>query len=124
MSEASSTRHERAAEAFARRVCAELDDAVHELILYGSTVRGETRGRDSDVDMFVVLDEPEREEELRDIAYDVTLEYGVVVSVQTQTRARFEERQDAPFVENVLREGRSYSCYRGRGTTESTRDPR
>jgi predicted nucleotidyltransferase len=86
MSNPASTRHERAAEEFAGRARAALDDYIHELILYGSTVRGENRGQDSDVDMFVVLNDPEREDELRDIAYDITLEYGLVLSVQTQTQ--------------------------------------
>jgi predicted nucleotidyltransferase len=103
-----STRHERAAEEFAARARGALGESIHEVIRYGSTIRGETRGRDSDVDMFVVLNDPEREDKLRDIAYDVGLEFGLVVSVQTQTRERFEERRDGPFVRTVLREGRSY----------------
>lgn len=108
MNTSSSTRHERAADAFAKRAREALGESIHELILYGSTVRGETRGRDSDVDMFVVLTDREREDELREIAYDITLEYGLVVSVQTQTRERFENRRGTPFVKNVLHEGRSY----------------
>ena len=101
--------HERAAEAFAQRARDALGDSIHELILFGSTVRGETRGRDSDVDMFVVLDSTEHEDELNKIAFDVTLEYGVAVSVHTQPKERFEHRKDHPFVNQVLTEGRSYA---------------
>lgn len=108
MSTSTSTPHERAADEFAHRAREALGDSIHELILYGSTVRGETRGRDSDVDLFVVLSDKDREDKLREIDYNVTLEYGLVVSVQTQTRERFEERRDTPFVKNVLRERRSY----------------
>jgi hypothetical protein len=32
--------------------------------------------------------------DLREIAYDITLEYGLVISVQTQTRERFEPRRE------------------------------
>lgn len=103
-----STPHELAADEFARRAREALGESIHTLVLYGSTVQSETRGRNSDVDMFAVLNDADREEELREIAYDVTLEYGLVVSVQTQTRERFEERRETPFVKNVLREGRTY----------------
>lgn len=108
MSEPSSQPHERAFRAFARRARDRCGDSIHELILFGSVARGEARGIDSDVDVFVVLDTKEHEDELRDIAYDVQLEHGVVVSLHVKTKDRFEERKDHPFVKNVLTEGRSY----------------
>lgn len=86
--------HERAAEAFAQRAQDALGNSIHESILFSSTVRRETRGRDSDVDMFVVLDSTDHEEELNEIAFDVMLEYGVVVSVHTQSKEQFEHRKD------------------------------
>jgi predicted nucleotidyltransferase len=101
--------HERAAEAFAQRAQDALGDSIHELVLFGSTVRGETRGRNSDVDMFVVLDSTDHDDELNEIAFDVTLEYGVAVSVHTQPKERFEHRKNHPFVNQVLTEGRSYA---------------
>lgn len=108
MNESAAQPHEEAFEAFARRANDALGDAIDELLLFGSTARGETRGIDSDVDVFVVLDTEKRDDELRDIAYDIQLEYGVVVSIHTKTKERFEERKDHPFIKNVLREGRSY----------------
>lgn len=108
MSDIQPRAHERAAEEFAQRATDALDEAISELIVYGSVVRGETRGRDSDVDVFVVLNDGDKEEQLREIAYDVTLDYGVVVSVQVRTRDQFEERKDHPFIKNVLNEGYSY----------------
>ena len=108
MSEIQPRTHERAAAEFSRQATDALGDAITKLIVYGSTVRGETRGRDSDVDVFVVLDDADKEEELREIAYDVTLDYGVVVSVQVRTTEQFERRKDHPFIKNVLSEGYSY----------------
>ena len=108
MSEHVSQPHERAFRAFARRAREEFSDSIHELLLFGSAARGETRGIDSDVDVFVVLDSKEHADELRAIAYDVQLEHGVVVSLHVKTKRRFEERKDHPFVKNVLEEGRSY----------------
>lgn len=50
-------------------------------------------------------------DELREIAYDVMLEWGPVVQTHVLSRSKFErDRRTAhPFVENVLREGRSYA---------------
>lgn len=100
--------HEEAANTFAQHARDAIGEAIHELILFGSTVRGETRGIDSDVDVFVVLEDATHEEELREIAYDISLEHGIVISLHTQTVDRFAERKDHPFVKNVLSEGRSY----------------
>lgn len=58
-----------------------------------------------DVDPAAVRDE------LRDVAYDVLLDYGPVVQTHVVSRSQFEDdrRSAHPFVENVLREGRSYA---------------
>jgi predicted nucleotidyltransferase len=108
MSESVSQPHERAFEAFAERARDALSESIHELLLFGSAARGEARGIDSDVDVFVVLDSTGDEDELRDIAYEVQLEYGVVVSLHVKSKERFEERNDHPFIKNVLRDGRSH----------------
>jgi predicted nucleotidyltransferase len=111
MSDTSSEAHEQAFRAFAQRAENSLSERIHELILFGSAARGEARGIDSDVDVFVVLNSEEHreyEDELREIAYDIQLEYGVVLSLHTKTKERFEGRKDHPFVRNVLAEGRSY----------------
>ena len=107
MSESVSQPHQRAFEAFAERAYEALGESIHELLLFGSAARGEARGIGSDVDVFVVLD-GEGEGELRDIAYEVQLEYGVVVSLHVKSRDRFEARRDHPFIKNVLRDGRSH----------------
>ena len=108
MSESQSSSHEQAFETFARRTRDSLGDSLHELILFGSTARGETRGPDSDVDVFAVVETEAQEEELLVLANEIGLEYGVFVSVQTQTVARFEARKSHPFIQTVLEEGRRY----------------
>lgn len=108
MSESQSSVHEQAFESFARRAQNTLGDSIHELILFGSAARGETRGTDSDVDVFAVVETETQEEELLVLANEVGLEYGVFISVQTQTVARFEARRDHPFVRTVIEEGRRY----------------
>ncbi|EMA56650.1 nucleotidyltransferase domain-containing protein [Halococcus thailandensis] len=107
--------HTAAAEAFVERARSQHSDKIAELYVFGSTVRGEASGRSSDVDVLIVLpDNPDRDaiaDSLRDIAYDVMLEYGPLVELHILDGPTFERHQQEgnPFVRNVLREGRSYA---------------
>lgn len=108
MSELATSPHERAAEEFARRIRGALGDSIHEILLYGSTARGEADER-SDVDVMVVLTGTttgQQRDELIEIAFDVCLEYGVEIIPNIQSKERFESRQDHPFMQNVREEGR------------------
>lgn len=107
MSDQPTQRRERAFEEFARAVEDTFADQLHELILYGSTARGEATER-SDVDVLVVLDEETRTEELFQLAFDIGVEHGVAIVPHIQTREHFESRRDHPFLKNVLDEGRSH----------------
>lgn len=105
--------HAAAAGAFARRVESR-HPALEELILFGSTARGDATGSDSDVDFLAVVTDGsvrEVEDELRDVAYDVMLEFGPVVEVHVLSRSRFDRYRDTghPFIRSVLREGQSYA---------------
>lgn len=105
--------HDHAAEAFVERALSRFRDEIAELYVFGSTIRGETRGLASDVDVLVVLDSPNLEmtaERLRDIAYDVMLEHGPVVELHVLSRHEFEQSrtQANPFIQHVVHEGRSY----------------
>lgn len=97
--------HRRAAEAFARRVRETHADAVASVRLYGSVARGETRGTRSDVDLFVTVhddaDVEATEETLRDLAYDVELDYGVALSLVVKTETEFETERDRPFLREI-----------------------
>lgn len=107
--------HAEAAAAFVDRARAGFDERIDALYVFGSTVRGEASGIDSDVDVLLVLDDdadPESTADaLRDIAYDVMLEYGPVVELHVLTTTEFRDARsrDDPFVETVVREGRTYA---------------
>lgn len=107
--------HAAAAETFVDRARARFPDEIEELYVFGSTARGDASGLDSDVDVLVALaDDSEYErvaDELRDIAYDVMLEYGPVVELHVFTGREFDRhrRRGNPFVENVVDEGQSYA---------------
>lgn len=106
--------HSRAAEAFVEAVRERNLPAVEGLYLFGSTARGEASGLSSDVDFLAVVsdaaDTQGTAEKLRDIAYDVMLEYGPVVEIHAISRSSFEARREGghPFVRRVIAEGRSY----------------
>lgn len=104
-----SSRHEQVAEAFASAATEEYGDQIEDIFVFGSTSRGDTRGIDSDIDMFVVVTDDAITDGLRDLAYDIQLEYTLVVSVHIQTTERFTKRQDHPFIQPLLTEGRSYT---------------
>ena len=98
--------HRGAAADFARRVRERYGDVVETVLLYGSVARNEARGRDSDVDLLVVLvddvDRTEFERRVRDLAYDVELEHGVVLSLVLTSESGY--RSGGPFLEHVRRD--------------------
>lgn len=107
--------HRAAAGAFVRRVAERKVSGVEQLILFGSTVRGEASGLKSDVDFLAIVDNnadrSTAEDALRDIAYDVMLDHGPVVEVHVLSRTQFERRADEghPFVRRALQEGTSHT---------------
>lgn len=110
MSVQATRRRERSFEAFARRVKDAIGEDVHEIILYGSTARGEAT-ETSDVDVLIVLGRPRdsaQREMISTLAFEVGLEFDVAISYLIQSKERFESRQNAPFLKHVLREGRSH----------------
>ena len=105
--------HADAAAAFSELAHSKHDTDIIELYVFGSTARGEARGRSSDVDVLVVVKENDRgalEESLRDIALDVMIEYGPAIELHILSEAAFErhQREQNPFIQNVLSEGESY----------------
>lgn len=108
MTDGDASVHYRAAKAFARRVREEYGDVVETIVLYGSVARGEGRGVDSDVDLLVVLaddvDRTKSERRVRDLAYDVELERGVVLSLVVLSATEYR-RRDGPFLQHVRADG-------------------
>ena len=105
MADSAATLHERAAEAFVRKVRERYGDAVETILLYGSVARGEERGVNSDVDLLIVLsddvDEAAVAEQIRDLAYDVELDAGVVLSLVVLSASEYEHRSERPFLQHV-----------------------
>ncbi len=78
-----------------------------ELILHGSTARGE-RGPESDCDLLAIVPaplSPREEDTVWDALYDLQLAHGVVVSAQFCSRERWQRHPNMPFYRNVARDG-------------------
>lgn len=111
MAEQHPSAHQRAADTFTRRVRDRLGDSIDSVLLYGSVARGEERGVRSDVDLIVILsdtvDEKALEADVRDLAYEVELEHGVVLSLIVLTASEYERRAERPFFSNVRQHAES-----------------
>lgn len=100
--------HEDAVSAFVRQVEEASVCGLQQLVLFGSVARA-THGSESDIDILAVIDdeadEPATEDRLREIAYDVMLEYGTVFSIHGITESTFEDRSDHPFFDRATSDG-------------------
>lgn len=107
MSSGPNERRETAAAEFAEAVRQSFGGDVHDVILYGSTARGDaTEG--SDVDVLVVIREGTPTDELFQHSFDIGLKHGVPIIPHVKTKTEFETRRNHPFFETVRREGQSY----------------
>lgn len=107
--------HAAAADAFVKQALDQFEAEIESLYLFGSTARQEAHGLSSDVDVLIVLEDEAAQgptaDALRDLAYDVMLEYGPVVELHILSKSAFVESRDRgnPFLETVLREGRAHA---------------
>lgn len=86
-------------------------EKVWDIIVFGSVAR-ETDTSASDIDVIVILDLGENkidwhiEKKVRDIAFNVELEYDVVFDLKVLDRASLRRREGhTPFMEKAMSEG-------------------
>ena len=73
-------RYRSAAESFTRKVVREFGKKIDVIVLYGSAATGAAT-EDSDIDVLIITDDDSIREEIYDIAYDVNLQFDVLLSV-------------------------------------------
>jgi uncharacterized protein len=88
------------------RLLRELEDNLDSLVLYGSVARGDY-GRESDIDILVILQDKNMLEKVSDIRYDVDTKNDTVTTFFTVTPSEIERivQKGFPFIKNVLKEG-------------------
>lgn len=85
-------------------------DKLSDIILYGSYARNENT-IESDIDIMALVNEDEEslkeyEDYITDIMVDLSLEYGVVLSLYTLSVGEFDRQVKVlPFLMNVQKEG-------------------
>ena len=93
---------------FLRRLRKRFDGELHSALLFGSTARGSGRP-ESDLDVFVVVnsDDWRVHKEIRFLAADVSLEYGLDLSPRVWSSRHLldMERLGSTLVENIRQEG-------------------
>jgi predicted nucleotidyltransferase len=92
---------------FRDRLNAELHGEQTEVKLFGSKARGEDR-EDSDLDVLVIIsgDDWHACDRAYDIATDLLLETGVLISPKVISKKQYHQLQEeeTPFVRNVIRD--------------------
>ena len=87
-----------------------LGDRVKKIVLYGSYARGDYN-KTSDIDIMILTDLSYEEiekyrDEISDIAFDIELEKGVIISPIIKNIDKYNARVNiVPFYMNVQREG-------------------
>jgi predicted nucleotidyltransferase len=78
------------------------------IFLFGSQVRGDARP-DSDWDLLVLLNKPQKETtDYENYGYpfdEIGFSYGVAISPIIYTNKQWEQRKITPFYKNVMQEG-------------------
>lgn len=62
------------------RLLIEVEDKIEAIVLYGSVARGEV-GRDSDIDLLIIVSDGEILNQVLSLSYDVDLEFRIVTSL-------------------------------------------
>jgi uncharacterized protein len=96
------------AKEFVRRLAEQVDPQLFSVTLFGSRARGDA-DEESDLDLFVALEanDPDAciKTTARNIACDLTLEYGILVSVFVADKTFLIQHQGFSLLETIEEEG-------------------
>jgi predicted nucleotidyltransferase len=97
-------------EEFKRRIEERFPGELIRLVVFGSTVRGDSTA-ESDVDLLAVIhsEDWKRGDEIRHLGYELEIMHGAVFSIQVMGQRHYQELKahGSTFLANVEREGLS-----------------
>lgn len=82
----------------------EFGDSIQRLVLFGSVAGGE-EGEGSDVDVLAVVKDSRGKRKLHDIAFEVEVKYGVVISLFARTPEEYSEMEGSSFDREISKTG-------------------
>ncbi|WP_323172122.1 hypothetical protein [Natrialba sp. PRR66] len=104
-------------ETIAARVRTEFSESIRRLIAFGPAVRGNSTLQ-TEADLLVGIEDDEVatgadeatdcERALTELAHDIGLEHGIVLTVHVLPIERFEANEDHPFIERAIAEGTEF----------------
>lgn len=101
-------KYQEAVKEFVRRARGKYKDKIDRIFLFGSVARGEAK-EDSDIDILVIWkgDKLEGWDVLEDIAVDILLEYGQLISIKITYPQEYLGMMDteSSFIQNIKKEG-------------------
>ena len=99
--------HREAFEDFMQEAKNQLGDSLKQLYLYGSVARGEET-KNSDVDIFAVVEDIEQKKLLQKLAAEKGLKHSVAMSAIVKTEEEYHKIKDTSYFRNVDEEGEIY----------------
>jgi predicted nucleotidyltransferase len=97
-----------ALQAYVHALHARYGARLRDVVLFGSRARGDVHP-DSDVDVLVILESPSAQElsEVRGLAFDIWLAYGVLLSIRAMSLAGWQAlaARQSLFYRHILRDG-------------------
>jgi len=94
--------------AFVHRVCQQLGQQVRSIILFGSRARDEAQA-DSDMDILVIVSDLsfDTKKRIRNLAFDVWLEYGIFLSILVWSESHWQRHAtlQTALYRNLQRDG-------------------
>jgi uncharacterized protein len=89
------------------RLVRDLGDKLDSIILYGSIAKGNF-GKESDIDLILILNEKKLLEKAYDVGYDVDIKNNTVTSILTYSLEEMKKNIElgSPFIKNIINEGK------------------
>lgn len=101
------SKHRQVFEEFAEEAKDRLGESLKKMILYGSVAREEETNQ-SDVDVFVVVENLEQKKMVQRLGAKIGVENGVPMSPIVRTEREYEDMKETSFLQNVQKEGEAY----------------
>lgn len=105
----------KAIEQFIKQIVNKYGQKIESIRLYGSILDGRYCPGESDIDILVISPDRDLDEEILDMETEISLKYGVVLSVllDTPEEVKMTLKMGEPFIKKVIEKGKVLYEYSG-----------